>query len=431
MHQRTPVSRPSAVLCLAIGVAASGLVLGGCASNADKKNQHDRWVADADANWNHIRSHALLETATKEFQNGRLDLAERTVSDAAKKDPTNPELFLLAGRCAMEKGELEKAHSIFAKTIVLAEARKAVTSDPYFYQGVILQRWQRPEEALERYTVAHRIEPDNPGRLLAMTETMIAIGRLDEAKKELSDRLSYFDQNPALRVTLAHIEKMQGNQAEALRWFKEAALLAPQDMVVREQLAEAHLAAGNIDDACVAMRRLVRDPDYAHRDDLRRRLAAAELEGGRVADARQLYIDLTAAHPGNVSDWTELAELSWRMQDQGGTLIAANRIMELAPNEANGYLMAGLVWQRRGETRDALHLFDRAAELDPLAATPVLMRGLTLQKEGRWAAARDAYAAAMERDPADTRIPRLHASAAAAATAEAQGPLAAVPTPSN
>ncbi len=234
-----------------------------------------------------------------------------------------------------------------------------------------------------------------------------------------------------MRVTLAHIEKMQGNQAEALRWFKEAALLAPLDMVVREQLAEAHLAAGNIDDACVAMRRLVRDPDYAHRDDLRRRLAAAELEGGRVGDARQLYIDLTASHPGNVSDWTELAELSWRMQDQGGTLIAANRIMELAPNEANGYLMAGLVWQRRGETRDALHLFDRAAELDPLAATPVLMRGLTLQKEGRWAAARDAYAAAMERDPADARIPRLHASAAAAASAEAQGPLAAVPTPTN
>ncbi|BAM03597.1 tetratricopeptide repeat protein [Phycisphaera mikurensis] len=408
--------------CLAAAVAAG---LTGCASSGDKKNQHERWVADANAGWNNIRSHALLETATKEFQNGRLDLAERTVGDAAKKDPTNPELFLLAGRVALEKGELEKAHAIFAKSIVLAEARKQVTSDAYYYQGVILQRWQRLDEALERYTAAHRIEPDNPGRLLAMTETLVALGRLDDAKAELTQRLAYFDQNPALRVTLAHIAKMQGESAEALSWFKEAAILAPDDMIVREQLADAHLAAGNIDDACVAMRRLVADPGYAERDDLIRRLAAAELEGGRVDDARQLYIDLTAQNPGNVGDWTELARLSWRMKDQGGTLIAANRIMELAPNEANGYLMAGLVWQRRGRHADALNLFDRAADLDPLDPTPVVMRGLCLQKTGQWAAAREAYAEALRRQPGDSRVARLLAAAERAA---GPAPLAAVET---
>lgn len=416
-----PVLRHAVPLCLTLGMVAG---LSGCASNADKKNQHERWVADADANWNKIRSHALLETATKEFQNGRLDLAERTVSDAAKKDPTNPELFLLAGRCALEKGELERAHSIFARSIVLAEARKTVVADPYYYQGVILQRWQRHEEALERYTAAHRIEPDNPARLLAMTEMLVALGRLDEAKHEIETRLAYFDQNPALRVTLAHVAKMQGDSDAALAWFKQAALLAPEDMVVREQLADAHLAAGNIDEACVAMRLLVKDPDYAKRYDLRRRLAAAELQGGRVGLARQIYIDLTAANPGDVSDWIKLAELSWQMKDQGGTLIAANRIMELAPNEASGFLMAGLVWQRRGEIGDALHLFDRAADLDPLSPMPSLLRGLALQGEGRWAAARDAFADARTRAPGDERIRRLHVAAAAAAD-----PLVAVPTP--
>ena len=423
MPSHRPIARHAAPACLLAGLA---IALTGCASNAEKKNQHERWVAQADDNWNAIRSHALLETANKEFQNGRLDLAEGTVSDAAKKDPTNPELFLLAGRIALEKGELEKAHAIFAKSIVLAEARKRVKSDPYYYQGVILQRWQRLDEALERYTAAHRIEPDNAGRLLAMTETMVALGRLDEAAGELTQRLSYFDQNPALRVTLGHIANMQGHSDVALSWFREAALLAPEDMIVREQLAEAHLAAGNLDEACVALRRLVADPDYAHRHDLHRRLAAAELRGGRVGDARQIYIDLTAANPAHVGDWTELAELSWRMKDQGGTLIAANRIMELAPNEANGYLMAGLVWQRRGETERALQLFDRAAELDPFAARPVVMRGLALQKAGRWAAAREAYAEALRRDPSDPRLARLHAGAASAA---GPGAVAAVPTP--
>ena len=212
---RTPVSRPSAVLCLAIGVAASGLVLGGCASNADKKNQHDRWVADADANWNHIRSHALLGNRDqgvpeRPARPGRAHRLRR-----GQEGPDQPRAVPARRPPApWRRASWRRPTRSSPRRSCSPRPARPSPAATVLLPGRNLQRWQRPEEALERYTVAHRIEPDNPGRLLAMTETMIAIGRLDEAKKELSDRLSYFDQHPALRVTLAHIEKMQGNQAE-------------------------------------------------------------------------------------------------------------------------------------------------------------------------------------------------------------------------
>jgi tetratricopeptide (TPR) repeat protein len=141
-----------------------------------------------------------------------------------------------------------------------------------------------------------------------------------------------------------------------------------------------------------------------------RRLASAQLDAGRVADARQTYIDITNVAGDRASDWIKLGELSWRLEDTGGAIIAANKVMDLAPNRHEGYLMAGMVWQKRGELADALRLFDHAAKLVPNDTTPLLMRGLALQKAGNPAAAMRAYEQAVERNPDDRRAQRLLAA---------------------
>ena len=386
------------------GLAATVL---GLATLTGCQSGHEQNLQAAEGRWQDLRSHVMLETAENQFNAGQLDQCEKTVNDAARVDPTNPKLFLLAGRVALEKGELEYAFKLFAQSIVLDEASEQPSSEPYYYQGVILQRWKKHDDALERYRAAHRLEPDNASRLLAVAETLVALERFEEAKGELEDRLTYFDQNAAIRIALGHILRLQERPDEAVELYRSAALLSPDDTMLREELAAVLLEADQPDEASTELRGLLTQNDYADRTDLMRKLAASELKAGRVPEARQVYIDLTNLESGVVTDWIKLGELSWRMEDLGGSLIAAQRVMELAPNRHEGYLMAGVVWQKRGRLADALQLFDRAAQLAPTDTTALLMRGLALQKAGQPAAAAKAYEQALQRNPEDSRAQRL------------------------
>ncbi len=399
-------------------VVAAALMMPGCNST----KQHDEWVADANDRWHSLRSHVMLETATNQFNAGQLKQAEKTVTDAASVDADNPALYTLAGRIALEKGELEYAFKLFARAIVLEDLEPAPSAEPYYFQGVVLQRWQKHEEALERYQAAHRLEPDNASRLLAVAETLVTLERFDEAIKELESRLTYFDSNAAIRVALGHIYGLKGNPKKAADYYRDAALLAPDETIIREELARTLIEADQPEQAVRVLEDLLADDAYAHRTDLMRRLAAAQLKSGRVADARQTYIDITNIEFDVATDWIKLGELSWRMDDMGGSLIAANKVMELAPNRHEGYLMAGMVWQKRDRLEDALRLFDHAARLAPNDNTPLLMRGLALQKAGKIEAASLAYRSALKRDPQDARAQKLLASAQSAVDAQASVP---------
>ncbi len=417
-HTLPNVRRHTTAVLLAATLAAAGS-LTGCAA----KSQHEKNKAAAESRWQDLRSHVMLETAQNQFSSGQIEQANKTVNDAARVDPNNPKLFTLAGRIALEKGELEYAFKLFARAILLQtpptdaeltpeqQARFAFKDpEPYYYQGVVLQRWQKHAEALERYQAAHRIQPDNAARLLAVAETLITLGRYDEAVTELESRLNYFDSNAAIRVTLGHVYGLKGEPETAVAYYRNAAVLAPDDPIIREELARTLLLAGDPEGAAEVLAELLGKHDYKNRTDLMRRLASAQLEAGRIADARQTCIDLTNVERDRASDWIKLGELSWRLEDLGGTLIAANKVMELAPNRHEGYLMAGMVWQKRERLADALRLYDHAAKLVPHDTMPLLMRGLALQQAGKSAAAIRAFEQALERNPDDSRAKRLLAA---------------------
>ncbi|MEM7577642.1 MAG: tetratricopeptide repeat protein [Planctomycetota bacterium] len=403
-------------------LAAALMGVGGI-TGCSGTSQHEKNKVAAESRWQDLRSHVMLETAENQFSAGQLKQADKTVQDAARVDPDNPKLFTLAGRIALEKGELEYAFKLFSRAILLQtpptdaeltpeQRAKFAVKDPapYYYQGVVLQRWQKHEDALERYQAAHRIEPDNASRLLAVAETYVTLGRYDEAIAALEDRLDYFDSNAAIRVTLGHIHSLKGQPEQAVGYYKHAAVLSPDDPIVREELARMLLEAGDPEAAADVLAELLDQHDQQNRTDLMRRLASAQLDAGRIADARQTYIEITNLERDRTSDWIKLGELSWRLEDLGGALIAANKVMDLSPNRHEGYLMAGMVWQKRGRLADALRLYDHAARLVPGDTTPLLMRGLALQKADKPAAAIRAYEQALERDPQDSRAQRLLSS---------------------
>jgi tetratricopeptide (TPR) repeat protein len=369
-------------------------------------NSHKEWKESADNRWHDLRSAAMLDMAQDQFSSGQLDQAEKTVREAAAIDADHPGLHLLAGRIALERSQLERAYRMFEVSAGLEERNP----DAYYYQGVVLQRWQNHKAALLCYEKAYEYDAENASRLLAVAETMVALDRSDEAIELLESKKLYFDQNAGCRAMLGHLYAMKADYDKAIENFRQATMLDPDNVRMLEELAYNLIAAEQFVKASTIIEDLLNRPEYQTRWDLMRQLAASEEQIGRIDRARQVYIDLTRANPENTNDWVRLGELCWKLEDTGGTLIAANRAINLEPHRHEGYILAGLVWQKRGRLDDALKMFDRAAELAPQSSTPLLLRGLSLQKADRNAAAAEAYSQALERNPKDPRAKRLLSS---------------------
>jgi len=380
----------------------------GCESTTDN---HEKWMGEAEDRWSAVKSSIAIQMAEDQFNAGQLGLAQKTIEEAMVKDMENPQLWMMGGRIALEKSELETAYQRLAKAIEHGEDREEYSqkdkAKPHYFQGIIDQRWQRYESAKSRYSAAYERDPENVAYFLAKIEMMVQLDELSEATVELEGKTAYFDQNATVRALLGHIYRRQGNNEKATVWFKQASMLAPEDMKLREEVTRAQAAVGRHDEAARGLKDLVATEYGADRTDLHRLLAESYVNSGKLREAKTIYAKLTTMDRTSVHDWSKLGELAYRLDDEGTALQAANRLINLAPDDHRGYLLAGMVWNKRDRLDRALSMFDRAAELAPNDTTPLILRGIALQKNERPAAAADAYKQALSIDPKNKRAQHL------------------------
>ncbi len=373
------------------------------ACNGGKTKSHDEWVADANSRWNAIKTAQALTMARQKFNTGDLDLAEQDVKAALAADPKNAELHMLAGQIELERSRLERAYQEFTVAI----ENKPELAQAYYLRGIVLQRISKLDLAHADYAKAFELQHDNPSYLLATAEMLDAMSRPDEALKLLTEQLDFFDTNAAVRLAIAHTYEMKEDYANAAEFFQQASLLDPDNPRPREELAEAQLSCGKTREAAQTLNELLKEPTMADRADLRRLLAKAYLKLDRLADAQYQYQIVVRSSRVQSGDWVELGQIALRQDNTFDAMHAAGRAIDLDPVNPNGYLLSGMVWQKKQKLEEALSMFDRAAELSPEDAAPLILRGISLQQAGRSAAAAEAYRQALSIDPKDTRARQL------------------------
>lgn len=385
------------------------LALPGCNGGAvDKK--HAEYKAAATKRWLEMRSGLMLQMAQRQFDTGDLDQAEKSLGEAMNMDAANPRLFVLAGRVAIERGQLERGYHLLSRAAELAPN----IAEAQYYQGLVLQRWQRYADALERYQAAYRLAPDSAAHLLACSEMLLALDRNDDALAALTDKMAYFDQNAGIRLAIAQIHMLKRQPAEAVKFYQAAALLQPDDPRILEDMAIAQIAAGQAAQAVGTLDHLLVLPKQSDRRELHRLRADALMAAGRPGDAKALYIKLTHSDPSDVDAWVRAGEACWATDDLTGAMLAAGRIIALAPRRHEGHLLQGMVWQRRQQFNQAIRSFDEAAQLAPTSAEPLILRGMALEQAGYPAQAAEAYRQALTRRPDDERVQRLLSNVASA-----------------
>lgn len=376
---------------------AAGL-LSGCGPSTKKQV-----VSGAEVRWRQMRSTMALQMAQQQFDTGDLELAEKTVTNALAQDPKNAKLYVLAGRISIERGQLERAYHFFEQSVDL----DGKAPQPHYYQGIVLQRWQEYARAEVEYRKAFDLEPDNVSYLMAVGEMRVADGRPDEALKLLEGKLVYFDQNASLRVAIGRIHQIAGRPLKAIDYFQKALILDPDNHAVVEDMALAQIDAGQFDEAAATLRQLIVLPEYKDRKDIARLLAKTYLSVGRIDDARAIYLQQRRNDPEDVEAWVGLGETSWASGDASATLLAAERVMRLAPQRSEGYLMAGLALRKQHKPDQAAGMFEKASKARPDNVGSMLLWGAALEEAGRKDQAAKVYQQVLERDPNNDRAKKL------------------------
>ncbi|UCD74988.1 MAG: tetratricopeptide repeat protein [Phycisphaerales bacterium] len=348
-----------------------------------------------------FNSQLSYDQAKQAFEVGRFEIAMRQIDGALARYPDAPEYHLLKGRICLETHRLEEAIDSF----VTALEKDENCAEAYYFAGIVLQRWSDDEAAYEHYSRAYEIEPANVQYLLAAAESLIALGEFEVARELVEEKLAYFEYNAALRHLLGQIAMLQGDPVTAAECFAQARLLNPDDLTLLEELVWAQFAAGSFSqcyDSITYLKHLLDEP----RADLLRLEARCLAIMERNTEARDLYLKIIRNNGADLEAWIELGTLAWELGDFRRVAQCSERIIAIAPDRYEGYLLKGVYERETGNDQEALRLFREAASRSPHAALPHLMLGRMLENTGDLEGAVTAYAhaARIETNNTDAQV---------------------------
>lgn len=371
-----------------------------CSSTQDPSAQQT-----AIKQWNDARSNVLVGLAADQYANANFDRSRATIDQAISLSPDSAAAHLLSAKLYIEGGQLEVAE----RELALARHADPNSAEADYLSGVIYQRWQQPERALEYYQHACDKSPAELAYLMAKAEMLVAMNRRPEALTLLESKVTYFEHSAVIRDEVGLLLMQDGQFPQAIEMLRRAGILASDDLTIKEHLARALFggqlyaeAAGNLSD-------LLTNPKFDHRPDLLTMLGECQLQSGRAGDAVQSFQSASEITPDSISAWLGIARAQLQLSSMRRADIALRRCLAIDPKSSEAYLLLGYLRLRQSKFDEAHDAFSRASQLDPSDTVALCMIGLTLDKLGHAQDAVAYYQQALKINPDDEMAARLMA----------------------
>jgi tetratricopeptide (TPR) repeat protein len=191
------------------------------------------------------------------------------------------EHYLILADSYYHLAQIDRAREIYQEAIKLAprgtpESRWEVRI-LHKIGDIYMQRvdWKH---AIESYEQIRELAPDDERARLTLMDLYYRFGRSDAATAELDDLLKIYRESGKTQRTFTILEDVVRER--------------PDDIPLRTRVAQAHLNAGNVDQALV------------HLD----KLGDLQMEAGRSGDARVTIRAIIALNPPNVAGYQQLLE---------------------------------------------------------------------------------------------------------------------------
>ncbi|NRA58390.1 MAG: hypothetical protein HRU13_09795, partial [Phycisphaerales bacterium] len=157
---------------------------------------------------------------------------------------------------------------------------------------------------------------------------------------------------------------------------------------------------------------LLSKKEFEDRRDLKHMQARCLVEVDRPVDAREVLVSLTETEGGekDLDAWIQLGHVSYQLRDMGRVRRAASRVIALAPQRSEGYLLRALQQRGTGDLDGALSSLDLAIQRSENDPSPLILRGLIAQQAEMPGLARSSFEAAQKLDPSNETITRMIAT---------------------
>src|ERR1700722_14439963 len=318
-------------------------LLSGCGSNP--MPQQKTPTEEAMERWNETRGAVMLGLARDQYTSGNFDKCQETLVEALRMDDKSAPIHILMAKVGIEQGNFDSAEDD------LAAARKIdpKNAEADYLSGVIYQRWQQPDKALQYYQAAVDKAPTELAYLMAKVETLVAMGQETKALALLQDKVVYFEHSAVIRDAVGMLLIQQHKPDAAVEMFRRASILSPDDVTIRLHLATALYQDQQYVDAGDMFQELGKEPTLAKRADLRLLLAECDMELGRIVEARGAAQVACELDPSLPAACLTLAKTSLAVGDQFRTQMGIRKALSLDPSNGEAYLLMGYLHLRQGK----------------------------------------------------------------------------------
>jgi len=314
-----------------------------------------------------------------------LDAAETHYRKLLKLLPSNITLLSNLGAIAFQKGHLEEALKIIARSL------QCNPNQPYALNnlGSILKDLKRLDEALENYDRAIALEPDfalaysNRGNALQELEHLEAA--LDSYEQAIALNPDYADAYCNHGAALQKLNRLH----EALDSYERAITLKPDYAeayynrgAALQKLKRQHEALDSYD------RAIALNPDYA---DAYCSRGATLQELQRLDDALANYDNAITLNPDHVDAYCNRGSALQKLKRQHEALDSYDRAIALNPDYADAYCSRGTALQELQRLDEALASYDTAITLNPDHVDAYYNSGVALQELKRFDEALASY----------------------------------------
>ncbi|HEY8667326.1 MAG TPA: tetratricopeptide repeat protein [Tepidisphaeraceae bacterium] len=355
--------------------------------------------------WNAARANVMLSLAKGQYDTGNFDKSRQTVDEALKYDDTNAQLHILSAKLAIEQGQLEWAQ----KELDRARGLDTHNAEADYLCGVIYQRWQKPETAFEFYGSACEKAPAELAYLMAKAEMLVAMDRAKEALALLQAKVVYFEHSSAIRDAAGQLLQTQGRHVEAAEMFRQASILAPEDVTARERLGLSLYYGKQYADGADVLGRLVKEEAYERRADVILALGECQMQTGKYREARSTFETAVQVDPSMSQGWASLGKSALQLKDYKRAELSLKKALSLDPQSSEINLMIGFLRLRQDRFSDAMASFQQANNLDRADTVSLCLIGYILEKSGRGDQAMGYYAQALRLKPNDELATKLMA----------------------
>ena len=375
---------------------------------------------------------ALHRLGVLEFQDGRLQAARRTLSEALGIEPDDAlilsdlglvqaslndpgEALLSFDRALALRPDLAEAHCRRGDLLrqlrrakeALASYDRAIALDPRLApalnnRGLVLMALGRPLDALASYDRLLAVQPDDVLALCNRGRAFQELGRAQEAVES-------YDQALRLRPDYLEVLNNRGVALQTLGRFGEALASHDRALELNPDYLDALINRGNL------LKDLDRPQDAL--DSFDQALAVDPRSGvalnnrgnllrdlGRLDEALESCEAALGVNPDFPEALSNRGFVLWKLGRPADALASYDRSLRLNPRQPKACNIRGLALLGLDRPDEAMASYERALALDPDFADALGNKGMLLIELGRLEEAQQAVERAIARSPRNARL---------------------------